>query len=124
MQIVAFLLLVVLAVSNVTGFFDDFKSKVPEDNFDDSNSLIPGDKGVGFFQKVLKPTRNVMGELNSESNTERQDGKPGFCGKRNCPSFVVMNKTKHYELRCYRGALWVSTKGFGFRKQNTLLTQE
>lgn len=42
-----------------------------------------------------------------------ENGKPDFCAKYECPPFVALKSTKHYQLRCYDAVNWVSTTGYG-----------
>ena len=69
----------------------------------------------GLFKSVLKFIKNYVNKKAS-LESKGKDGKPAFCGKYDCPSFIVKNKTDDYELRCYQKAYWVSTIGYGTRK--------
>ena len=100
-QTIAFVLIVVAATSNAefSGILGNFKGFL-------------GDKGAGLVKTGLKLVTNFIGNLKLTT----KDGKPDFCAKYECPSYTVKNKTDNYELRCYSGALWASTKGYGYRK--------
>ena len=100
-QTIALFLLVVAASSNaeISGILGNFKG-------------LLGGRGEGFLKAGMKLIKNFIGDFKQE----KMDGKPDFCAKYECPSYTVKNKTDSYELRCYSGAFWVSTKALGYRK--------
>ena len=77
-------------------------------------ATVKADPKADLFKGVLKAIKHYV--TGSSHQVEGENGKPGFCGKYDCPPFTEKNKTSEYELRCYQEAFWVSTAGSGYRK--------
>ena len=81
-------------------------------------------KHFASFQKGLKTVKDLAKSFlnlitpskGTRKTVEMTGGKPKFCKKYECPSFVVKKSSSKIELRCYKSAYWVSTKATGSRK--------
>lgn len=60
------------------------------------------------MKKMLSPLRNLFIKVLDLGPRETFEGRPAFCGDSECPSFNVLNKSAHYELRQYEASSWVS----------------